>query len=93
MEFKTTKLKSKPICPKCNKTLDGAAGTGEPKEGDVSICIGCAVPLRYDENMLLRRMTKKEFKEFPAFFVAEMKAAQKNVLRLIKARKADASGI
>ena len=87
MDFKTTELKSKPTCPKCNKTLDGAMGPCEPKKGDVSICIGCAVPLRYDENMLLRRMTKKEFKEFPAFFVTEMKAAQKIVLKMIKERK------
>ena len=91
-EIQSTKLNVTPVCPICSACLDGATGRGTPSTGDLSVCLYCAIPLRFDETLKLRRITKKEFKTFPADVVSELKKAQKIVLKLIEERKRKETG-
>lgn len=53
-------------CPYCTKSLDlteDLIGMNIPKPGDVSICIGCADILLFDESMQMRKPTEEEKKE------------------------------
>jgi hypothetical protein len=51
------------ICPTCGKTLDSAAGIGNPQlpnPGDVSICLYCANVAIFDIDDTLRTPTAAE---------------------------------
>lgn len=53
-------------CPLCNYQLDGASGIDHndtPDPGDLGVCISCASPLVYTDNLTLRVMTRKELDE------------------------------
>ena len=76
------KLENEPICPKCSKLLDGAFGPIKPQKDDLILCFYCAALLRFDENIMLRRMPKKEFNDLPSELRIECKRMQKKVLEL-----------
>lgn len=43
-------------CPACGTELDAAGGSdkaGQPKPGDLSVCINCATILQFDEQLHL----------------------------------------
>jgi hypothetical protein len=48
-------------CPFCDYKLDAASGGGTPSPGDISVCIGCASPLRFADDLTVRVMTPAEF--------------------------------
>lgn len=55
------------ICPNCGKTLDAATaceGDRKPAPGDFTVCIYCAIILRFDNDMNLREVTKEELAAF-----------------------------
>jgi hypothetical protein len=41
-------------CPSCLKEQDGVSGTTakEPRPGDISVCIHCAEPALFDQQLL-----------------------------------------
>jgi hypothetical protein len=50
----TTKLPDDSRCPSCGKKIDAATHLEEhvrPKPGDFTVCFGCAVLLRFDQNL------------------------------------------
>ena len=90
METKRKKVNEIPYCPNCAAKLDAATGVTEqvgPKKGDVSVCFYCAVPLRFDRDLLLRRITQKEFNKFPEDVIFTLKEIQKNILEFIEKKK------
>lgn len=52
-------------CPRCGKVLDCVASAGDeeatPKEGDVSVCIHCGLPLVFDAELKSQGMTEAYF--------------------------------
>ena len=48
-------------CPWCEAPLDSAAGPeDQPEPGDVSVCVECASPVVFDENLRLRQLRQAE---------------------------------
>ncbi len=64
--MKPKKWRVKPACcPECLHILDGATMMdGEkdavPVEGDYSVCVYCATPLKFTSDLSLRRLTPEE---------------------------------
>lgn len=61
------------MCPWCGYVMneashiDGGDGPAvRPEEGDVSICLNCALLLRFDERLGLRQPTAEEWEEIKA---------------------------
>jgi hypothetical protein len=53
-------------CPWCGAESDRAGNVndaGSPEPGDVSICLWCTLPLQFDENMRLAKITDSELRE------------------------------
>lgn len=53
----------------CGKTLDHATPTDHdcsPEPGALTVCVGCARILRFDEDLRPRSMTPDQFAELPA---------------------------
>lgn len=54
-------------CPKCGKHINAAATVSDenaqPSSGDVTVCIGCAGILKFDDNLKLAKLTTEEFDE------------------------------
>jgi hypothetical protein len=54
-------------CPACNYKLDAATiADGEdrlPECGDTSVCLNCGQVLRYDPDLMLRKVTPQEIRE------------------------------
>lgn len=61
------KLDHEPKCPKCSATLDGVTsvrGKDEsPDQGDFTLCIYCATPLRFTDGLGLRLATEDDLAE------------------------------
>jgi hypothetical protein len=56
------------FCPLCGKELDAASGMDHdnaPKPGDVSVCLGCAQPLVFNDDLTVRAMTASEVADLP----------------------------
>lgn len=56
-------------CLKCGKLLDGCSAVeneAKPKKGDFSICIKCGNIAVFDNDLKLRKPTKKEHEEISA---------------------------
>jgi len=65
LELKTTRLMSRPHCPRCSTLLDAATDTNlqdprTPKPEDLTICIKCGLLLVFTADMSLRRATIEE---------------------------------
>lgn len=80
MKIKTIKTKND-NCPYCGKEFDCATElNGEvkgPSSGDWSVCIACAKPLRFDDELNLRKITKSEVVEIPLKLMQAMLAIRK----------------
>ena len=53
-------------CPACGTLLDSASdmeSDAVPEPNDVSVCLRCGVPLVFNQDMSLRRMTTDEVDE------------------------------
>jgi hypothetical protein len=54
-------------CPNCGTELDCASdvlgGNERPSPGDVTICLGCGLLMRFKDDMRLRRLTGAEMIE------------------------------
>lgn len=64
----STTLYVEQACPVCHLKLDAAtdpSGNGVPKEGDLTLCIGCASFLVFGPNLQLRQMSMLEVAELP----------------------------
>jgi len=49
-------------CPYCDYKMDCATGENpDPKPGDISVCINCASPLRFNDDLTLRKLEPGEF--------------------------------
>jgi len=50
-------------CPLCGYRLDAALGKGQAttSPGDLSVCIGCASPLVFNDDLTLRLLRSEEF--------------------------------
>jgi hypothetical protein len=51
------------FCLRCGHTFDRASnltGTGEPKPGDLTLCIGCGQMLRFNEDMTVGIVNKAD---------------------------------
>lgn len=51
-------------CPECDARLDAATGYDphtRPGPGDFTVCAYCVTPLRYDDDLILRRMTSQDW--------------------------------
>jgi hypothetical protein len=47
-------------CPWCNYKLDAAAavdGKGKPKPGDISLCVKCASPIQFGDNLKVKKIS------------------------------------
>lgn len=54
-------------CPCCGRALDGATGDApKPEPGDFTICLYCAEPALFDEDLQLRAPTGEETEQFYA---------------------------
>jgi hypothetical protein len=54
-------------CPKCKTILDSASGVNtdrSPKEGDITLCIKCAVLLVFNKDLIMRLPTNEERMKF-----------------------------
>lgn len=60
----SSKVLSKPRCPACQTTLDGATSVevdAKPESGDCSVCAYCGLILVFTEDLQLRQMTATEY--------------------------------
>lgn len=60
--WKTTRV-PKASCPYCGYKLDAVSGKGTPSSGDLSVCLNCASPLCFTDDLKLRVLTSKEIAE------------------------------
>jgi hypothetical protein len=62
-------------CPFCDHKFDAASGEGTeaPKPGDLTICLYCASPLRFTDDLTVRAMTRAEIAELPPQNQAELR--------------------
>jgi hypothetical protein len=62
-KFVTRKIPSS-SCPNCGATLDAASGKNRgghaPAPNDFTVCVQCAQPAAFDENLRLRKLTAVE---------------------------------
>lgn len=58
----------------CGKMLDAASGGGQPAPGDLTFCIECRAPWRFDERL-----------ELVAVDVATLSAEEQHVVRDVQA--------
>ena len=62
-------------CPNCGKRLDGYTPVDKPgavpKEGDLSLCLGCRNLLVFRADQTLRKATFKEYTEFERWLKKE----------------------
>jgi hypothetical protein len=64
----TSRVKSKPHCPQCNKLLDAATGISPhayptPDPGSFSVCAECGAFLVYTDDLQLRLATAGELRQ------------------------------
>ena len=88
MALAETRLPPQP-CPNCRTQLDCAGNLdGErPKPGDVTVCVECAAPLRYSDNMTVRELTDLDFRDVPLLVLRQLDALQAMVRKYIDRRK------
>lgn len=55
------------LCPRCSRELDGFTGEAQiPTDGDISICLYCALILKFEGrgmNIKIRKITVEELAE------------------------------
>lgn len=76
-------------CPLCNHQVDGASGIDHndtPSPGDYGVCIGCASPLVYTDDLYVRAMTQKELLEMHPDNRVQIEMAMATV-RMVDRRK------
>lgn len=75
-------------CPLCDHKLVAAcSATGaEPSPGDISICLFCASPLVFDDEMRVREMSPADFAGFGLSTQQEIRRHQRAV-RAVDRRK------
>lgn len=64
-------------CPHCGLNMDCASSTdgvhAKPEEGDLSVCIGCATPLTFDSNLMLKALTNEQINQLPVLSQIDLK--------------------
>ena len=76
-------------CPLCGHKLDAAMGIDSdepPDPGDYSVCINCASPLVYNDDLSLRLMTGQELRELHPQNRRELEAGMATARRLDRRR-------
>jgi hypothetical protein len=68
-------------CPGCGLPLDCATGHATPEPGDLSVCLECGLPCRFDHALTLVTLTDAELGALPPEFLTEQEAARFAVLR------------
>ena len=57
-------------CPECGYEVDSATCPDDllatPAEGDLSVCLKCATPLKFNKELYLQALTEDEFVELDA---------------------------
>jgi hypothetical protein len=75
-------------CPLCGHKLDAGTGVGmdnvdqRPDPGDYGVCINCASPLVYNDDLTMRAMTGDEWHELHPENRDELRAAMATVRQL-----------
>ena len=85
----STTLYVEQACPVCQLKLDAAtdlSGNGVPKEGDLTLCVGCASFLVFGPNLQLREMSMLEIAELPDEARIELQRMRK-AIETVKARR------
>lgn len=59
--LQTSWLASRPACPVCGYSLDGATGAGVPEPESLTVCAYCGVFLRFTPAMQLEVLTSEEW--------------------------------
>lgn len=58
------------LCPSCGALLDAASRVygekGAPQAGDISVCLECARPLQFTEDLQLRIISRDELRRLRA---------------------------
>jgi hypothetical protein len=71
-------------CPNCHKLLNAASFLGDekkiPKPKDLSVCVYCATPLRYKEDLSLELLPEEEFQELQGSEIEKLR----EMIQLIK---------
>jgi hypothetical protein len=79
-DWKETRLEPSP-CPYCGKMNDAASAPGEqaPRPGDLGVCLTCASPLIYDDNLRTRALTEDDWRELTEENKEELRQYQRAV--------------
>jgi hypothetical protein len=76
------------FCPECGFPCDGCShADGKdilPEEGDFSICISCATPLRFNADLSVRKMVPDDWLEAPKGFFEHLEIVKSIARRLEK---------
>lgn len=76
-------------CPACKRTLDTATAVRHdcsPKEGNLSVCIGCGSYLVFDGSLRLQLLDAESFRGLPVESQIEMRRVR-DAARAVRARK------
>lgn len=51
-------------CPKCGHAVDAAttSETGSPSPGDLTVCLHCAYPLVFNDDLTVRKLSLEDVK-------------------------------
>lgn len=76
-------------CPNCGRENDTASSPEgfTPSPGDVSVCLGCAATLVFNEDFSTRAMTAAEWHALEDDFREELKLYRKGALLAIAERE------
>lgn len=76
-------------CPRCKHPLDSATPVNDvlhpaPVPGDASVCINCAAPLVFNDDMSVRAMSNKDLANYDMSAKREIYMAMMAVLAMKK---------
>jgi hypothetical protein len=80
-------------CPVCETKLDACTGVNHddtPREGDVTLCIGCGSFLVFGPELQLRPMTDAEVGDLDDETRITLQRARRSILELLKRRETHA---
>jgi len=78
------------FCPLCGHKLDAASGMDtddRPSPGDAGVCIQCATPLIYQDDLTMRAMTQAEINNLDPGCRRELEIAMLVVRSLDRRKK------
>jgi hypothetical protein len=78
-------------CPRCQKRCDSATPLGRtavvPKPGDISLCGGCGLPLKFVQDLHLAEASEEDLASLPVSFLILISRAQDRIAQRLGARR------